>query len=77
MFDTRLPSVDALRCAPVKFKYGNRKMLVDSLTARAILAVYDALEAPENKAKVERMVAGTPEQFHRIAGFAFDKVRIS
>lgn len=72
MFETREPSIDALRSAPVKFRYGSnkRRTLVDSFTASAILAVYDAANA-ENQAKLARMVAGTFDQFQRVAAFAF------
>lgn len=78
MFDIREPSIEALRSAPVYFRYGSnkRRVLIDALTANAILAVYDALDAPENKAKLERMVAGTAAQFQRVAGFAFKHVKI-
>lgn len=72
MFDLREPSIEALRTAPVKFRYGSskRRVLVDSFTASAILAVYDAAN-PENQAKLSRMVAGTLDQFQRVAAFAF------
>lgn len=79
MFQERVPSVDALRDAPIRFRYTApkvRRVLVDSFTASAILAVYDALQEPENKAKLERMVAGTPEQFRRVASFAFERVGV-
>lgn len=82
-FPIREPSMEALRSAAtegaVRFRYGSnrRLVLVDSLTARAICAVYDALESEENKAKVVRMVSGTPAQLHRIAGFAFERVKLS
>jgi hypothetical protein len=76
MFDTREPSIEALRAAPVKFRYGSqkRRVLVDSFTAGAILAVYDAANA-DNQAKLARMVAGTLDQFQRVASFAFKCVK--
>jgi hypothetical protein len=72
MFKTREPSIEALRAAPVNFRYGSRKnrVLVDSFTASAILAVHDAANA-ENQAKISRMVAGTFDQFQRVATLAF------
>lgn len=74
-FDIREPSIDALRAAPVYFRYGSnkRRVLVDALTARAILACHDALK-PDNQAKLARMVAGTPGQLNRVAEFAFKHV---
>jgi hypothetical protein len=73
MFETREPSIEALRSAPIKFRYMRpkvHKVLVDSFTASAILAVHDAANA-ENQAKLQRMIAGTFDQFQRIAAFAF------
>jgi hypothetical protein len=72
-FPMREPSVAALREAPVYFRYRDpktRRVLVDSFTASAILAVYDAVNA-DNRAKLERMIGGTLAQFHRVASFAF------
>lgn len=76
-FDIREPSLDALRAAPVYFRYGNnkRRVLVDSLTARAILACHDAVNA-DNQAKLARMVAGSPAQLSRVAAFAFKHVTL-
>lgn len=72
MFQQREPSIEALRAAPVEFRYGSRKrrVLVDHFTAAAILAVYEGANA-DNKDKLSRMVAGTFEQFQRVAAFAF------
>ena len=76
-FDIREPSIDALRAAPIYFRWASskRRTLVDALTARAVLAVYDALN-DDNKAKLERMIA-TPAGLQRIAGFVFSKVKIA
>lgn len=79
MFPTREPSIAALREAPIKFRYRTpkvRQVLIDSLTARAILAVHDAV-SDENKAKLARMIAHSPERLHRVASFAFERVKIS
>lgn len=73
MFDVREPSIEALRSAPVRFRYAHPKVryvLVDSFTASAILAVHGAANM-ENKAKLARMVAGSLAQFQRVAAFAF------
>jgi len=77
IFDIREPSMDALRSAPVYFRYGNnkRRILVDRLTANAVLACYDALNA-DNKAKFERMVSGSPGQLERVVSFCWKHVRI-
>jgi hypothetical protein len=76
MFDLREPSIEALRDAPVYFRYGSnkRRVLVDHFTASAVLAVYDALNG-ENQAKLRRMVAGTFGQFNRVVDFAFKSVK--
>lgn len=76
-FDIREPGIEALREAPVYFRYGanKRRILVDKLTADAVLAVHAALR-PDLQAKVERMVAGTPDQLVRIAAFAFKNVTL-
>lgn len=84
MFATRQPSIAALRDAPIKFRYvlpinGGRKtrtVLVDALTAQAVLVCYDAVQSPETKAKIERMVSGSPQQFRRIVDVAWKHVRI-
>lgn len=78
IFDIREPSVAALRDAPVYFRYGRNRnrVLVDRLTASAVIAVYDALESAEAKAKLERMVAGTRAQFARVVEFSWKHVRV-
>jgi hypothetical protein len=78
MFDIREPSIEALKSAPVKFRYGSNKrtVLVDGFTASAVLACYGALSGEENKAKFERMVAGTPQQFKRIVDFCWKHVKV-
>ena len=77
IFDVREPSVEALREAPVYFRYGSnkRRILVDKLTADAVLACYNAISEP-NRAKFERMVAGSPAQLNRIVSFCWKHVRI-
>lgn len=77
MFDIREPSIEALRVAPVYFRYGanRRRVLVDQLTASAILAVYDAL-SEEHKAKVARMLQ-EPAKFYKLAGFAFKHCKVA
>jgi hypothetical protein len=78
IFDIREPSMAALRDAPVYFRYGsNRKrVLVDRLTANAVIAVYDALQSADAKAKLERMVAGSYSQFSRVVEFSWKHVRV-
>lgn len=72
----RVPSIDALLSAPVYFRYSapTKRVLVDSFTASAILAVYDAANA-DNQAKLSRMVSGSFAQFQRVAAFAFDHTK--
>lgn len=76
-FDIREPSIEALRSAPVYFRYGSnkRRILIDALTAGAVLACYDALSA-EHKGKFERMVAGGPNQLNKIVNFCWKHIRI-
>jgi hypothetical protein len=77
MFDIREPSVEALKSAPVYFRYGSnkRRILVDLLTANAVLTCYNAL-SEENKAKFERMVSGSPGQLNRIVNFCWKHVKL-
>lgn len=75
-FDIREPSIEALRSAPVYFRWSSnkRRTLVDALTADAILAVYDAVN-PDNRAKLARMIA-TPHGLSKVAAFAFQRVKL-
>lgn len=52
MFDIREPSFAAIAQAPVKLKYGNKKVLMDALTASALTAVYNAVNT-DNRAKMD------------------------
>jgi hypothetical protein len=74
----REPSIAALRDAPCRFRYASNKraILVDALTASAVVACFDALQGVENKAKFERMVAGSPQQFRRIVDFCWKHVKV-
>jgi hypothetical protein len=76
-FDIREPSIEALRSAPVYFRYGanKRRILIDAMTASAVLACYDALST-DHKAKFERMVAGGPNQLNKVVNFCWKHVRI-
>lgn len=71
MFPLREPSIDALRNGPVYFRYGSnkRRVLVDGLTASAIVTIYEALNE-ENKAKAGRLIT-TPHGLNKLAGLAF------
>ena len=71
-FPIREPSIMAMRDAPVYFRWGSnkRRTLVDGLTARAIVLVYDAANT-DNQIKMERMVAHSPERLARVADLAF------
>lgn len=77
MFDIREPSIEAMKEAPVYFRYGSnkRKILIDGFTANAVLACYRAL-SDEHKAKFERMVAGGPNQLNRVVDFCWKHVKI-
>lgn len=58
-----------------KVKFANGKTaMVDGFTASAIKQVHDAVN-DENKAKIKKMVHHSPEQFHKIASFAFSKTK--
>jgi hypothetical protein len=76
-FDIREPSVEALRVAPVYFRWSSnkRRTLIDGLTADALLAVYDALN-DDNKARFSRVIT-TPKGLNRTVAFAWSKVRIA
>lgn len=76
-FPEKIPSIDALRLAATgeacRFRYTEpkvRRVLVDSFTASAIIAIYDAVN-PANREKLARMIAHSPERLKRVAGFAF------
>jgi len=77
-FDIREPSIEALKSAPCYFRYGSnkRKILIDGLTANAVLTCYNALSA-EHKAKFERMVSGGPNQLTRIVDFCWKHVKMA
>lgn len=73
----REPSIEALKDAPVRFRYGSNKrtILVDALTASAVLACYVVL-GDENKTKFARMVAASPVQLHKVVSFCWKHVTI-
>jgi DNA primase len=50
-----------------------KAMLVDVTTARAIIALHDALERPELKARVVDGIAASKARFVLLANFAFSK----
>ena len=68
------PSVEALRTAPVYFRYGRRSVLIDAFTAYAMLAVYDGLTQPESQAKFVQMLTTNPAMM-KLADFCFSQVR--
>lgn len=76
-FDIREPSIEALESAPVYFRYGSNKnrVLVDAITAGAVLAVYRAVNE-ENKTKLARMVAGSFTKFERVVAFSMKHVNL-
>jgi hypothetical protein len=58
-----------------KVKFANGKSaMVDGYTASAIKQVHDAVN-DDNKAKIRKMVHHSPEQFNKIASFAFSKAK--
>jgi hypothetical protein len=58
-----------------KVKFANGKStMVDGYTASAIKQVHDAVN-DENKAKLRKMVHHSPEQFNKVASFAFSKTK--
>lgn len=79
MFPIREPSVDALMEAPVYFRYGSNKrlILVDKLTADALLTCHDALGNTELKNKFARMVSGSPAQLQKLVTFCWKYVKIT
>jgi hypothetical protein len=77
-FDIREPSLDALKAAPVYFRYGSnkRRILIDGLTANAVLACHAVLSTDEARVKFERMIAGSPKQLNRLVDFCWKHVKI-
>jgi hypothetical protein len=57
----------------VKFANGKHAM-IDGYTASAIKQVHDSVN-DENKAKLRKMVHSGPEGLHKVASFAFSKVK--
>jgi hypothetical protein len=57
----------------VKFANGKHAM-IDSYTASAIKQVHDSVN-DENKSKLRKMVHSSPEGLHKVASFAFSKVK--
>lgn len=76
-FDIREPSIEALEAAPVYFRYGSnrRRILIDGLTANAVLTCYRAL-SPDAQAKFARMVAGSPGQLNKVVNFCWKHVTL-
>lgn len=75
MFDIREPSIEAMRSAPVKFRYGSnrRLVLIDVFTASAVLAVHDAANS-DNQAKIGRMIQ-SPAGLMKVSSFALERCR--
>jgi hypothetical protein len=77
MLEERKPSIEALRAAPVRLRYvvnGKvRRVLMDHLTARAILAVYDAV-SEANKPKLEAMLEDH-SKLEKLTGFCWSRVK--
>jgi hypothetical protein len=75
MFAIREPSIEAMRAAPVKFRFGSnrRLVLVDAFTASAVLAVHDAAN-PDNQAKIGRMIQ-SPAGLMKVASFSLERCR--
>jgi hypothetical protein len=58
-----------------KVKFGNGKhAMIDGYTASAIKQVHDAVN-DDNKTKLRKMVHSSPEGLHKVASFAFSKVK--
>jgi hypothetical protein len=57
----------------VKFANGKHAM-IDGYTASAIKQVHDSVN-DENKTKLRKMVHSSPEGLHKVASFAFSKVK--
>jgi hypothetical protein len=79
-YPQRLASIDTVRAVltegPIRLRFpelGRKTMLLDSLTASAIVAVYDALSA-EHQLKLAEMLK-SPAKFMRVVDFAFKNVK--
>ncbi len=57
----------------IKFKDG-KKMKVDMYTAKAVLALYDAVDA-DNKAKLDQLMNKDKNGFIKVADYAFSKAK--
>lgn len=56
--------------------FGRQRVLVDAQTARALVAVYRALET-EGKRKFEQMVEASVENLAKLMDFAWSKARFA
>jgi hypothetical protein len=78
MFDEKEPTIEALRVAPVRLRYNVngkvRRILMDQLTANAILAVYDAVNET-NKPKLSAMLADSA-RLKKLTDFCWSKVSL-
>lgn len=76
-FPIREPSIEAMKSAPVYFRYGSnsKRILVDGLTANAVLTCYNAI-SESNRAKFERMISGSPAQLTKLVDFCWKHVKL-
>jgi len=75
------PNIDAIRAIirdhrAEKFQWPDGKsMVVDAMTANALITVYDAL-GPAGQSKFDRMIARSVGEFRKVVNFAWDKVQL-
>lgn len=75
-FDIREPSVEALKDAPVYFRYSSNKnkVLIDGLTAQALLTVYENLNSA-NQARFPALLS-TPARLTKLVDFCWKNVKM-
>lgn len=74
-----LPSIENLKNildnkSYAVFKWGDIETIVDIQTANVVMLVYNALSNEQNKAKFQRMIKASYNQFIKIVDFCWKQV---
>lgn len=75
MYETHDPSIAALKSAPCYFRYGSERVMIDRLTAQAVLVCYQALSKPGAKAAFSDQIK-TRAGLWRVVTFSWKHVKM-
>jgi hypothetical protein len=67
--------LDTHTCAMFSWGVKDDEILVDAQTAQAVMVCYNALTAEENKAKFQRMIKASRNQFIKIVDFCWSHIK--